>query len=60
MGDNAPKLQAVYTRLFADDIAEIKRIAAETALPWQIELRQLVRRALRGERREVIILKDQQ
>lgn len=57
---NTPKLRAVYTRLFEDDVLEIQRIAAESALPWQIELRTLVHRALRGERREVVVLRDQQ
>lgn len=55
-----PKLIGVNTRLFADDVDTLKRMAAESTLPWQVELRLLVRRALRGEKREVIVLKDQQ
>lgn len=60
MSNETPKLRTIYTRLFEDDVKEIQRIAALSALPWQIELRLLVRRALRGERRDVVVLKDQQ
>lgn len=52
------KLVVVNTRLFADDVQQLRRIAAERGIPYQTELRLLVRRALRGERREVLMLKD--
>jgi predicted DNA binding CopG/RHH family protein len=38
---------AVHTRFFADSIEAVKRIAAVSGLPWQVELRLIVRRALR-------------
>lgn len=56
----AQKLIDVHARLFPDDVRELKRIAAERRMPWQIELRQLVHRALSGERREVVVLKEQE
>lgn len=59
MSNNRPKLTPVNTRLFADDVKAIKEIAAEQGLPWQVELRLLVRRALKGEKREVVLLKEQ-
>lgn len=52
------KLKEVHVRLFADDVKTLKRIAKERGSPYQAELRQLVRRALKGERREVLILKE--
>ena len=58
MPKKPPALVEVHTRLFADDVATLKRIAAERVIPWQIELRLLVRRALRGETREVLVLKE--
>jgi hypothetical protein len=51
-------LVGVHTRFFASDVAEVQRIAAEKGLPWQIELRLVVRRALKGERREVVVLRE--
>jgi hypothetical protein len=39
-------------------VKQIKQIATEKGLPWQIELRLLVRRALKGDRREVLMLKE--
>ncbi len=54
------KLVDVHARLFPDDVRELKRIAEEHRMPWQIELRQLIHRALNGERREVVILKEQE
>lgn len=54
----APVLTEVHTRFFADDVATVKAVAAEKGLPWQIELRLLVRRALKGERREVVVLSE--
>lgn len=41
------KLRRVNTRLFEADVAEIQRRAAERGIDWQIELRLLVRHALR-------------
>jgi hypothetical protein len=52
------KLIEVHARLFPEDVRELKRIAKERGISWQIELRLLVRRALRGDHREVIVLKD--
>lgn len=49
----------VHTRLFADDVAALKKLAAQSRLSWQVELRQLVHRALTNERREVLIVKEQ-
>lgn len=58
MGTKVPKLVEVHARLFPDDVKLIQKIAAEHRLPWQIELRQLVHRALKGEIREVAVLKE--
>lgn len=52
------KILEVHCRLFADDIVDLKRIAAEKGLPWSIELRTLVHRALKGERKEVFLMKE--
>ena len=51
-------LEEVHTRLFEEDIAELKKIAETTGTKWQVELRLLVRRALRGEIREVRVLTE--
>ena len=51
-------LVEVHSRLFAVDIEQIKKIAAERGMKWQIELRMLVRRGLSGEKREVVLLKE--
>lgn len=53
-----PKLYEVHVRLFSEDVVELKRIAAHNGSHWNIELRQLVRRALRGERREITIISE--
>lgn len=45
-------------RLFAHDVDQLKRIALERGIPWPIELRLLVRNALKGQRNEVVILKE--
>jgi predicted DNA binding CopG/RHH family protein len=59
MGNRAgAKLERVNARLFAADVLTIKKIAAQRGLPWHIELRMLVRRALKGETREILMLKD--
>lgn len=52
------KLVQVNARFFQNDVREIHRIADERCTPWQVELRLLVRRALRGDRREVVVLKE--
>lgn len=52
------KLQLVTARLFSSDVATLKRIADVKGSRWNIELRQLVRRALKGEQREVLVLKE--
>lgn len=51
-------LLPVSVRLFSSDVEQIKAIAFERGVPWQIELRMLIRRSLKGERREVVILKE--
>lgn len=51
-------LKPVNARLFEKDVRLIKRIAAQKGLPWQVELRLLVRRSLRGETREITVLKE--
>ena len=56
---NKNKLHPVNTRLFADDVKQLQRIAETQGIPWQVELRLLVRRALKGERRDVVMLKEQ-
>jgi hypothetical protein len=53
-----PQLVEVHTRLFAEDVVELKRRAAQQGLPWQIELRLTIRRALKGERREVLVFTE--
>lgn len=55
----APKLVQVNARFFAEDVDLLKQISQESGIPWQVELRLLVRRALKGERREIVVLKEQ-
>lgn len=52
-------LVPIHIRIFADDLALLKRIAAERRTPYQTELRLLIHRALKGERRDVVLLKEQ-
>lgn len=52
------KLVRVTTHLFEVDVATLRRLAESNGNRWQIELRQLVRRAL-VEQREVMHLKEQ-
>lgn len=59
MGAKKNHVEEVHARLFADDIRELKRIASEHGSKWQFELRLLVRRALKGERREIAILREE-
>jgi predicted DNA binding CopG/RHH family protein len=40
-------VREAHVRLFAADIAELKRRAAARGVSWQIELRLVVRQALR-------------
>lgn len=39
-------LVEVHARLFPEDVAKVKHIAATKLIPWQTELRLLVHRAL--------------
>jgi hypothetical protein len=50
-------LQEVHARLFAADVVLLKKIAEERGTSYQIELRLLVRRALKGEQRDLVMLK---
>lgn len=52
------KLIAVHTHLFSDDIVMLKRVAENKRSKWQVELRMLVHRALQGEQREIVVLKE--
>lgn len=58
MSNTNNNLSLVTTRLFSSDVSLLKRLAKSNGSKWQIELRQLVRRALKGEKREIVILKD--
>ena len=51
------KLVAVYTRLYSEDAELLRKMAAERGTPLAIELRMLVHRTLRGEKREVVLVK---
>lgn len=53
------KLVDVHAKLFEEDVAQLKQLADAKGSKYLIELRQLVRRALRGERQEFIILREQ-
>jgi hypothetical protein len=44
------QLLPVHARLFAADVAELKRIAEARGIGWQVELRLLVRHALASQR----------
>jgi len=57
MGKPNNKLELVTTRLFEVDVATLRRLAELRGSKWQIELRQLVRRAL-VDQREVEALKE--
>lgn len=52
------KLVDIHIRLFAADVAHFKKLSAQTGVPYQIEIRTFIRRGLRGERREITILKE--
>lgn len=51
-------LELVTTRLFKGDVATLRKLAEAKGSKWQIELRQLVRKAL-VEQRELLLLKEQ-
>jgi len=57
-GPKNNKLQEVHARLFAADVVTLKRVADERGNRWQVELRQLVRRALKGEKNEFLVIKE--
>lgn len=42
-------LVEIHSRLFADDVARLKKRAAEKRIGWQVELRLLVHKALQDE-----------
>ena len=52
------KLLRVTTHLFEADVDTLRRLAEANGSGWQIELRQLVRKA-RGAPRQVMLLKEQ-
>ncbi len=54
---NALELVKVHAHLFKGDVATLKQHAESIGSKWQIELRQLVRRAL-VEQREITALKE--
>jgi predicted DNA binding CopG/RHH family protein len=53
-----PKLKEVHTRLFERNVSQVKKIAASKGIPWQVELRLLVDRALKGEKQDFIVVKE--
>jgi predicted DNA binding CopG/RHH family protein len=54
----SPTLVEVHARFFAEDVEMVKRVAAEKGLPWQIELRLTLRRALKGATEKFLVLGD--
>lgn len=48
MGTQRPrkKVKSYHVRLFPEDVAKVKAIAAQKLVPWHTELRLLVHRAL--------------
>lgn len=52
-----PELKMVTSRLFKDDVDTLQKIAEERGTQWQVELRLLIRRALKNEKREFVIIK---
>jgi predicted DNA binding CopG/RHH family protein len=52
-------VREIHARLFEDDVKTIQRIAKEKGLPWQIELRLLVRRTLKNEVQKVLVLDEE-
>ncbi len=45
-GSKKNKLVRLHTNFFTSDIDDVKKIAAEAGLAWQIQLRMLLRKAL--------------
>lgn len=52
----AARVLQVHARLFSEDIDDLKKIAEARGTPWQLELRLLVHRALKGVKQGVQIL----
>lgn len=52
------RLTKATVRLFSDDISALKKLAAAKRSKWQIELRHLVHRGVKGGTREVTVLKE--
>lgn len=50
-------LREIHCRIFHEDVELLQKLAEEHGVPWQVELRLLVRRALRGEKKEILVLK---
>lgn len=48
----------VHVRLFDADIATLKARAEQTGIPWSVELRVLVKRALKGESKDFFLVKE--
>jgi hypothetical protein len=48
----------VHCRLFAEDVAYLKAVAAESGVPWQVELRVRVHKACKAEPQDIIVLKE--
>lgn len=48
----------VHTRLFSEDVRTLQGLASERGTSLHAELRALVRRALRGEKRDFLVLKE--
>lgn len=53
-----PDTIAAHVRIQRQDMLALQKMAKVSGVTWQMELRMLVHRALRGERREVMVLKD--
>lgn len=57
-GKGQSALYDTHVKLFRDDVTELQKVAEVRRSKWQVELRQLVHRALKGERRELLLIKD--
>lgn len=54
-----PKLIDLHCRLFAADVEQIKAIAADRGIPWQVELRLQVHAACEADpQRATVLLKE--
>jgi hypothetical protein len=56
MSSKKSALLRVHTRLFRADVLALKRIAGDRGLPWQIELRLLVNKALKEQKLSLVEL----